>query len=88
LFLEVCDLFAATARQHHDQLVSRFISAPAERLDARHLSTLTASGPSLEVLLQALQILRDYRVAAAERPELETRHGDLERLRALCRLAV
>jgi hypothetical protein len=85
LFLEVCDLFAATARQHHDQLVSRFITAPAQSLDAKHLSTLTASGPSLETLLQALEILRDYRVAAADRPDLETRHHDLERLRALCR---
>jgi hypothetical protein len=88
LFLEVCDLFSATARQHHDQLVNRFITVPAQSIDARHLSALTASGPSLETLLQALEILRDYRVAAADRPGLETRHRDIERLRALCHVAV
>jgi hypothetical protein len=86
LFLEVCDLFAATARQHHDQLVNRFITAPAAGMDAKHLGALTASGPSLETLLQALEILRDYRVAAADRPDLETRHRDLLRLRALCQV--
>jgi hypothetical protein len=83
MFLEVCDLFAATARQHHDQLVNRFITQPAENLDAKHLGALTASGPPLEALLQALEILRDYRVAAAGRPGLDTRHDDIKRLRGL-----
>jgi len=57
-------------------------------MDEKHLSTLTASGPSLETLIQALEILRDYRVAAADRPDLETRHHDIKRLRTLCHLAL
>ena len=38
LFLEVCDLYAKTAGQHHDQLVSRFIVGPAggEWLEREH----------------------------------------------------
>ncbi len=83
-FLEVCDLFATTARQHHDQLVSRFITTPAQSLDERHAEGLTASGPPLHVLLRALEALRDYRVAA-DRTDLATRHHDLARLRAYLR---
>jgi Domain of unknown function (DUF1864) len=81
-FLEVCGLFAATAAQHHDQLVTRFIAIPAQALDARHLSGLTASGPPLDVLLRSLETLRDLRMAA-DRPGLATRHADLARLRGL-----
>jgi len=81
LFLEVCDLFAKTAKQHHDQLVSRFIVGPAGELDAAHLEGLTASGPPLPVLVRSLEVLRDYRMAA-ERVDLDTRHADLKRLRA------
>ncbi len=77
-FLDVCDLFAATARQHHDQLVARFIAAPAETLDEQHMPGLTASGPPLEVLLRALETLRDLRMAA-DAPG--TRFADLARLR-------
>ena len=81
LFLEVCDLFARTAVQHHDQLVSRFIVAPAGDLDAAHLQGITASGPPLPVLMRSLEVLRDYRTAAL-RPDLDTRHADLAKLRA------
>lgn len=77
-FIDVCDLFAATARQHHDQLVARFIAAPAETLDEQHMPGLTASGPPLEVLLRALETLRDLRMAA-DAPG--TRFADLARLR-------
>jgi Monodechloroaminopyrrolnitrin synthase PrnB len=84
LFLEVCDLFARTAKQHHDQLVSRFIVEPAGDLDAAHLQAITASGPPLPVLLRSLEVLRDYRTAAL-RPDLDTRHADLARLRAMVR---
>lgn len=80
-FLEVCDLFAETARQHHDQLVARFIVGPAGDLDATHLQGITASGPPLPVLVRSLEVLRDYRMAA-DRPDLGTRHNDLARLRA------
>jgi hypothetical protein len=80
-FLRVCRLFAETATQHHDQLVTRFIEAPAKALDAKHLPSVTASGPPLPVLLRSLEILRDYRIAA-KREDRSTRHDDLARLRA------
>jgi hypothetical protein len=80
-FLEVCDLFGQTAAQHHDGLVKRFIEDPAARLGAEHSQGLTASGPPLPVLLRALEVLRDLRVAA-DRSDIATRHRDLARLRA------
>jgi hypothetical protein len=80
-FLEVCDLFGETAAQHHDQLVSRFIVAPAAKMPEERLEGITASGPPLPLLIRSLELLRDYRVAAG-RPDLETRHDDLARLRA------
>ena len=79
-FLDVCDLFARAASQHHDQLVARFIEEPAAALQGKHLSTITASGPPLPVLLRSLEILRDLR-RAAERADLPTRYADLKRLR-------
>jgi hypothetical protein len=83
-FLEVCDLFATTAAQHHDQLVNRFIATPARDLDERHIGGLTASGPPLDVLMRALEALRDFRMAA-DRPGPPTRHADLARLRGYLR---
>lgn len=80
-FLEVCDLFGQTAAQHHDGLVKRFIEQPAARLGAEQSQGLTASGPPLPVLLRALEVLRDLRVAA-DRSDIATRHRDLARLRA------
>jgi hypothetical protein len=82
LFLGVCDLYAKTAAQHHDRLVSRFIVGPAGGLDQAHLQGITASGPPLPVLVRSLEILRDYRMAV-NRSDLETRHADLARLRML-----
>ncbi len=82
-FLAICNVFAETARQHHDELVARFIVGPAAAMDQRHMAGLTASGPPLEALMRALEALRDQRMAA-RRPDLETRHDDLARLRALC----
>lgn len=81
-FLRVCDLFAVTARQHHDQLVSRFIEIPAQNVDAAHQAGLTASGPPLASLMRALETLRDFR-CAADRNDIQTRHADLARLRLL-----
>ncbi len=69
------------AAQHHDRLVSRFIVTPAGDLDEAHLQGITASGPPLPVLMRSLEVLRDYRTAAP-RPDLDTRHADLARLRA------
>jgi hypothetical protein len=80
MFLEVCDLYAQTAAQHHDQLVSRFIVKPAGDLNAAQLQGITASGPPLPVLVRSLEVLRDYRMAARS-PDLDTRHADLARLR-------
>lgn len=82
-FLHICDVFAETARQHHEELVSRFIVGPSAAMDQRHMAGLTASGPPLGALLRSLEALRDQRMAA-RRPDLETRHDDLARLRALC----
>lgn len=79
-FLEICDLFGETARQHHDQLVRQFIVEPAAHLKEERMQGLTASGPPLPVLIRALEVLRDYRTAA-DRPDLETRHDDLAFLR-------
>jgi hypothetical protein len=79
-FLEVCDAFAETARQHHDLLVGRFIVGPAALLSEEHLKAITASGPPLPVLIDSLETLRDYR-CAAPRADLDTRHDDLARLR-------
>jgi Domain of unknown function (DUF1864) len=81
-YLEVCELFARTATQHHDMLVKRFIEQPSGNLSADDLQGITASGPPLPVLLRSLETLRDLRVAAQSR-ELATRHDDLARLRSL-----
>jgi hypothetical protein len=83
-YLELCDLFARYATQHHDGLVRRFITEPAAQLGPQGLADLTASGPPLPVLLRALEVLRDLR-RAADRSDIATRHGDLERLRAAVR---
>jgi len=79
-YLELCELFGRYASQHHDELVKRFIEAPAARLGAVHLESVTASGPPLPVLLRSLEVLRDMRLAA-NRSDITTRHADLERLR-------
>jgi hypothetical protein len=79
LLLEASELFGETARQHHDMLVDRFIRRPAASLDAQHLEQITASGPPLDVLMAALQALRDARMAAPGHPA--GRHADHARIR-------
>lgn len=81
LFLQVCDRHGASAAQHHDQLVKKFIERPAEGLHDRYQENLTASGPPLPVLLRSLEKLRDLRMAA-DREDIPSRHADLQRLRA------
>jgi hypothetical protein len=78
--LELVEMFGRTAIQHHDQLVSRFIEAPAANLPDESLEGITASGPPLPVLLRSLEILRDMRIAA-NRGDIATRYSDLQRLR-------
>ncbi len=82
-FIAVCEAHGRTAASHHDKLVRRFIEEPAAGLAERHLKQFTASGPPLPVLLRSLEALRDKRMAAP-RTDIETRHFDLERLRAAC----
>ncbi len=81
-FLELCELYARIAVQHHDNLVKRFIEEPAAQMNASHLAEITASGPPLPVLLRSLEILRDLR-CGADREGLLSRHADLARLRQL-----
>lgn len=80
-FLRVCDEHGKAAAQHHDRLVARFIEAPSKALDESHLAQVTASGPPLPVLLSALEVLRDLRLAAP-RDDIASRHADVARLRA------
>lgn len=83
-FLEVCEAHGRAAAHHHDELVVGFIKGPAERIPVEHLDGITASGPPLDVLLLALEGLRDRRLAA-DRDDLFTRHHDLATLRATLR---
>ncbi len=80
LFLEVCEAHGRAAAQHHNMLVRRFIERPAGELDATHLAQLTASGPPLDALVGALQVLRDKRMAAPG-AGTDTAHDDLARIR-------
>lgn len=79
-FLAVCDAHGHAARQHHDMLVSRFIEQPSKALEGEKLSQVTASGPPLPVLLNALAVLRDLRMGAPRR-DINSRHDDLTALR-------
>jgi hypothetical protein len=81
-FLEVCDAHGRAAAHHHDELVVGFIARPAQQIPAEHLDGLTASGPPLDVLLRALEGLRDRRLAA-DRNDIPTRHEDIATLRAM-----
>ncbi len=80
-FLQVCDAFGETARQHHDLLVDKYIARPADALDEGQLKGITASGPPLEILLRSLKMLRDYRCAEPDTAG-RSRHADIARLRA------
>jgi hypothetical protein len=81
LFLEVCELHGEGAIQHHNQLVTKYISEPSQGMEQQHLDKVTASGPPLQVLLGALEKLRDRR-AAAQRSDIRTRYQDIRLLKA------
>ena len=81
-FVDVCRLYGETAAQHHNQLVEKYITRPSTDLDEQRLEQVTASGPPLPVLLSALEILRDLRLAAP-RQDIATRYNDMEKLKAL-----
>jgi hypothetical protein len=78
-FLRVCETHGRVAAQHHDQLVARFIEQPSAELEEGHLAQVTASGPPLPVLLFALEILRDLRLAAP-REDIPSRYEDVRRV--------
>jgi len=79
-FLRVCETHGRVAAQHHDQLVNRFIERPSPELEEGHLAQVTASGPPLPVLLFALEVLRDLRLAAP-RDDIPSRYEDVSRVR-------
>lgn len=79
-FLDVCEAHGETARQHHSQLISRFIESPAAKYELTKRQDMTASGPPLEVLLAALQKLHDLRTAAP-REDIPTRYNDVQTLK-------
>ncbi|MFK8050552.1 MAG: monodechloroaminopyrrolnitrin synthase PrnB family protein [Halioglobus sp.] len=80
MFLEVCEAHGATAAQHHDQLVSKFIEKPSSGIEEKHMDNITASGPPLPVLLRSLEKLKDLRMAAP-RDDIPSRYEDFQTLR-------
>jgi hypothetical protein len=81
MFLQVCDTHGRTAAQHHDMLVNRFIEKQAAALPEEFQENITASGPPLEVVINALEKLRDLRLAA-DRNDIPSRFDDIRRLKA------
>jgi hypothetical protein len=81
MFLEVCEAHGRAAEQHHDGLVQKFIEMPSQKLPPSRLTHITASGPPLDSLLHALELLRDLRMAA-ERDDIPSRYRDIARLRS------
>ncbi len=81
LFLRAVDAHGETARQHHEQLVAKFIESPAKKGDLIEDKRLTASGPPLPVLLRSLRKLADLR-CAVDRDDIPSRYHDLQSLRA------
>lgn len=80
-FIDACALHGETANQHHEQLVSKYITVPSNDLSETHLNTVTASGPPLAALLSGLEKLKDKRMAN-ERSDILTRFEDLNTLKA------
>lgn len=80
-FLQVCEAHGRTAAQHHNMLFRSFIEKPAATMDTRHLKQVTASGPPLAELAEALQRLRDLRMAAP-REGIGSAYARLQALRA------
>ena len=80
-YLEVVEQHGTGAASHHDKLVKKFIERPAAALPEEGLVNITASGPPLPVLLDALEKLRDLRLAA-DRDDIPSRHHDLQKLKA------
>jgi hypothetical protein len=82
MFVTVCATHGKTAAQHHDMLVSRFIEKQAQALPEKFKENITASGPPLEVVVGALEKLRDLRLAA-DRDDIPSRYADFEKLKSV-----
>jgi hypothetical protein len=82
MFIKVCETHGKTAAQHHDMLVSRFIEKQAKLLPQDFQENITASGPPLEVVVNALAKLRDLRLAA-DRDDIPSRYADIEKLKSV-----
>nr|WP_232059355.1 monodechloroaminopyrrolnitrin synthase PrnB family protein [Kineobactrum salinum] len=80
-FLEVCDVHGQVARQHHEQLVEKFIVVPAHEAGLDDQEDLSSSGPPLPVLLKGLRTLCDLR-SAADRSDIPSRFAEFQRLRS------
>ncbi|MBV1884211.1 MAG: DUF1864 family protein [Pseudomonadales bacterium] len=81
LFLEVCASHGATANQHQEMLVQKYIVAPSQTLASQHLKSITASGPPLDELIDGLKKLRDHRTAT-KRDDVRTRFDDINKLKS------
>jgi len=81
MFLEVCEAHGETARQHHDQLIKKFIETPADKADLADKQDLTASGPPLPVMLRGLKKLCDLR-SAADVADIPSRFADVAQLKS------
>ena len=80
LFIELCELHGDAAKQHHNQLVEKYIATPSSALKESQLDNITASGPPLEILINSLEKLRDRR-AAADREDIPSRYNDIKILK-------
>lgn len=83
-FLAVCRAHGAAYAFHHHRLVKPFLEAPAAKIPPDRLTTVTASGPPLDVVLATLARMVDLR-AARDRPG--TAHAALRGLRQPNRLS-
>ena len=83
-FLEVCDMHARIATQHHEMLVGKFIERPSDEAGLSNKTDLTASGPPLPVLLKSLKHLCDLR-NAADVSDIGSRYNDIQLLRSCIR---
>ncbi len=81
MFLKVCETHGKTAAQHHDLLISKFIEKQARLLPEKFKENITASGPPLEVVVNALAKLKDLRLAA-DRDDIPSRYADIQKLKS------
>lgn len=80
MFLDVCESHGVGARQHHTQLISKFIEKPAAQANLTKHADITASGPPLDVMLRSLKKLSDLR-SAANVEGLNSRFNDIQVLK-------